>query len=203
MCINYVSIISNSKSLHKSLFIEALRPRLFANHVFPRCAMGPLPARHTCQGAAESQAVFSDNHCKLFKLSQTHHPTRTSLAPHRSCFLSVTYRGSNKAFLCLLCYLLCSTDQGKGYLSRPSPHMWPQGQDGLHVTAVVPQMWLAYWGIVGLCRDSFLMETGQESNPIKLNHHFQKYTLAPTRNNLQQLTHNEPIWNSSSNLIKL
>lgn len=118
MCINYVSIISNSKSLHKSLFIEALRPRLFANHVFPRCAMGPLPARHTCQGAAESQAVFSDNH------------HRTSLAPPRSCFLSVTYRGSNKDFICLLCYLLCSTDQGKGYLSCSSPHVttgsgWP------------------------------------------------------------------------------
>lgn len=125
MCINYVSIISNSKSLHKSLFIEALRPRLFANHVFPRCAMGPLPARHTCQGAAESQAVFSDNHCKLFKLSQTHHPTRTSLAPHRSCFLSVTYRGSNKAFLCLLCYLLCSTDQGKGSTHVTTGSGWP------------------------------------------------------------------------------
>lgn len=98
MYINYVLIISNCKSLHKSLFIEARRPRLFANHVFPRCAMRPLPARHTCRGASESQAVFLDNHCKLLELSQPHHPTRTSLAPHQSCFLSVTYRGSNKDF---------------------------------------------------------------------------------------------------------
>lgn len=84
-------------------------------------AMRPLPVCHTHQGVSESQAVFSDNHCKLFKLSQTHHPTRTSLAPHQSCFLSVTYRGSNKDFICLLCYLLCSTDQGKGYLSLSFP----------------------------------------------------------------------------------
>lgn len=42
-----------------------------------------------------------------------------------------------------------------------------------------------------------------ELNPIKLNHYFQKYALAPTRNNLRHLIRDQPIWSAASHLTEL
>lgn len=109
----------------------------------------------------------------------------------------------DKADSMFLCYLLCSTDQRKGYLSLSFPtHVttgsgWPPCYDS------------GSTDVAGLLRDhrplqrQFLDGDRAGIKPNQTKSPFPKIHACPYKKQPAQLTHNEPIWNSSLNLIKL